>query len=418
MSDKSEKNPIVSLVSKENWKELSTHFGDSAEYSLIRGIDPVKNGIKALKKYSGGIYLVDLSFGKQFALQLIDDLIQQYPEMPIIAILESSQIDLIQSVSLAGARSFILKPFTNKNLFETVTRVLELQLRLSEATKPTNISLTDVPIGNQTISVFSPRGGVGCTTIASNLAISILDRTKDKVLIIDGKSYFGHLDVIFNLKSNNTIADLIPHAEELDNRLINDVVVKHASGVHILKGPNQFSSSKELKPKALYNLLVSLQKVFPFIIVDTGSSLTENTVTYLDFSKKIIVPINPDMNSLRDGREFSNIATSMLAYPKKKIMFIINNYDIRGGINLQYLESALAEKSISKIPSKIGKVNRSINRGVPILIKDKKGDFGQSIYDFTDKLIATLKSDGTDIEMTTQYQSSTNDILSQSSRLG
>ena len=74
--------------------------------------------------------------------------------------------------------------------------------------------------------------------------------------MLGGKLFFGHLGLMLNLRTNNSIADLIPHAAQLDDALIRDVVVEHVSGIHVLMEPFNFQVAQGIRPQELFNILV------------------------------------------------------------------------------------------------------------------------------------------------------------------
>ena len=103
-----------------------------------------------------------------------------------------------QQTTLAGARAFIVQPFTQVNLLSTLRRVRDLEARRSKLLSPPAASSAEKAQPVRTLAVFSPRGGVGCSTVAVNLAVALHEETGARVLLLEGKLFFGHLDVLLN----------------------------------------------------------------------------------------------------------------------------------------------------------------------------------------------------------------------------
>jgi pilus assembly protein CpaE len=101
-------------------------------------------------------------------------------------------------------------------------------------------------------------------------------------LLLEGKLFFGHLDVLLNLRTHNTLADLVPHANALDEGLVRDVVAEHVSGIEVLLGPADLQIAQGIRPQDLFAVISSLQRYYDYIVIDAGSLLNDNIVTLLD----------------------------------------------------------------------------------------------------------------------------------------
>ncbi|MCH7662382.1 MAG: AAA family ATPase [Chloroflexi bacterium] len=243
-----------------------------------------------------------------------------------------------------------------------------------------------------TFAVFSPRGGVGCSTIATNLALSIMENASKNVLLFDGKQYFGHADVMLNLRTRNSIVDLIPHSNNLDEGLVSDVVLEHVSGLKVLLSPPSIQVAQGIRPEDIYNIMVAVQRMYDYVVLDGGNALSENTVTMLDSAFRILLVLQPDLASLRDARQFLEISHS-LGYPNEKILLVLNEADIKGGVKSADIESALQRKLFATIPSESAIALRSINRGIPVNIRYPKSEITKSINKIANSLISLVEKE-------------------------
>jgi len=113
------------------------------------------------------------------------------------------------------------------------------------------------------------------------------------------------------------MADLLPHASSLDDALINDVVIEHGSGIHVLLGPSNVNVAQGIRPDDLYAVLMGLHRAFDFMVIDAGSSLSENIVTFLDLADRILLVTTPDLASLRDSSRFMQISHPSPTHQRK-----------------------------------------------------------------------------------------------------
>ncbi len=349
-------------------QQITAALGSQQEFDLIDTFSSQEKLVREVRAAEPEIVLIDHELGGAPTLDFIDELALQLPDASIVAILPGDDPQKAQQVMLAGARAFLIHPFTQVNLLSTLRRVRDLETRRiqTQAVKQASAAENQRPM--RTLAVFSPRGGSGCSTVAVNLALALQEETGQHILLLEGKLFFGHLGVMLNLRAQNSIADLIPHSSHLDEGLVHDVVAEHVSGIDVLLAPTDFQVAQGIRSDDLYNIFSTLQRLYDFIIVDAGSSLSENTVTLLDASDKILLVANPDLASLHDISRFYGISQS-LAYPAEKMLIVLNRAGMPGGIRNRDIENTLHFPLFTSIPSDDANAVRSLNRGVPLLFK-------------------------------------------------
>lgn len=381
-------------------------------YMVMQVPDTDENIMDVIYRIDPDYILLDFNYTETDALALIDSVTMQFPEVVVIALLPQGQLAETNNVILAGARAFMLQPFTQAELLNTLSRVKELVAR-------TVVVKTEQPVqqplvrSRGTFVVFSPRGGAGCTSVAINLALAMFEQLKEEVLLMDGKLLFGHLDLMLNLRTQNSIAELISHMGGLDEGLIRDVVADHVSGLQVLPAPPLISSAQGIRAEDLYNLLMDLQTVYPNIIIDSGNFLNENAVTYMDAANKVILVINPEIASLRDASQFFDVCRT-LSYPKDKILVLVNQYDKREGLSLDDIEKSLQVEVFGTIPWDRRTALTSINRGIPVTLQRSNSSLRKAYHEVAQKLRKYLELKPPD----TGSLRRGSDVLSKSSRLG
>jgi len=371
------KNPSISETTYSALSKVKT-------LKLIEKKVTLKNLFPVIIDTQPDVILLDFEFC-QHPFELEDKILSDYPKSTIVAILPESKTGNSDRVVLSGARAFIQYPFQSDELVITILRVLELSQHNYAHSSPAPSSDTYVN-SKGTFTVFSPKGGSGCTTIATNLAISLHKTLKEDVLLIDGKLLFGHVALYLNLHTGSSITDLITHADMLDKRLINQVVVQHVSGIHVLPSPNSIVEGQGIRPESLFKVLQGLRQVYRYIIIDGGNNLNENAVTYMDFSDKILLVLNSDLASMRDVRQFVDISAT-LSYPKEKILLILNLTGRKADVQKEQIEDILKLKVFGEIPADENLALSSLNEGVPILMKKPRHRISRAFFDITKELV-------------------------------
>ncbi|MGW8249717.1 MAG: AAA family ATPase [Anaerolineales bacterium] len=397
-------------------QQITSAINSQDEFLLVDVLSTPERLAREIGAAQPDIVLMDHRLNEQPTMDMVDDLAMQFPEVALIAMLPDNDPVQIQQVMLAGARAFLIQPFTQINLLSTMRRVRDLEGRRlqSLAVKTASVSENSRPL--KSITVFSPRGGVGCSTIATNLALALYEASGQRVLLLEGKLFFGHLDVILNLRTHNTIADLIPHINALDEGLISDVVVRHGSGIHVLLGPNNIQIAQGIRPDDLYKVFIGLQRYYDYVIIDGGSSLTENVVTLMDSADKILLVTTPDLAALHDTSRFVQVSKT-LAYPDDKLMIVLNRAGLVGGVKTKDIETALHHQVYAHVPDDPANALRSLNRGIPMLVRYPRSHASKAIKQIADKLTVMQTAEQVRLEVPGSDRVQ-HEMLLASSRLG
>ena len=368
-------------------QQVKSAVNSDPEFRLVAELDSMENASQRVYAAAPDIILVDHRIAGQPSLDLVDELTLRYPDIPIVALLEGDDGHLAQQYLLAGARTFMIKPFTQASLLSTLRRIRELEAR-RKAAQPVEQSGHLAETGPlQILTVYSPRGGVGCSTIAINLAVALYDRLDVRVLLMEGKMTFGHLGLMLNFRPQNTIADLIPHAAALDNGLVEEVVSQHASGIQVLLSSPDLNVGQGIRANDLYSVIKAVSNAFDIIVINAGSHLDDNTVTLMDVADRVLLITTPDLASLHDASRFIQLAQP-LGFPPDKVLTVLNRAGIKGGIKIREIEAALHQPLFGRIAEGDAGVIRSLNRGVPIVYGSSRSAVSRDIRALAGKLSA------------------------------
>jgi pilus assembly protein CpaE len=387
------------------------------EFELVGSIHSSDRLTREVRGLNPGLILIEYLLAGEPTLDLIDDLVSQFPNVSVVAILPGDNPLQAQQTVMSGARSFIFHPFTQMNLLNTLRRTCDLEERHRSSMPESPAASVGTARPVRTVTVFSPRGGAGSTTIALNLALSIYEQTGERVLLMEGKLSFGHLDLMLNIRPHNTLADLIPHAARLDEALIHDVAIRHASGIYVLLAPTSLQVAQGIRPDDLYNVFLGLQKHYDYLVVDGGSSLNENTVTLMDSSDRIMLIANPELAALHDVSRFIQLSRS-LSYSPEKILMVLNRGGMEGGVKPKEIETAMHQPLFAVIPDDAPKAVRSLNQGVPLLFKYPRSPIAKALSGLGKSLLGLSTTSAPVGAPARMADSSHREALLASSRLG
>lgn len=406
---------IVVSENQDLFNDILAALHNENEFLVLKQLKDKQEILAEVAKFQPEILLVDFLLFKEKTYAFIDKIASQYPAVAIVVTLPESEVHFSDKVILSGARAFILYPFARKNLLTTLRRVVEL-LKRNFPNLPTLETSAAVSVKpRNTFTVFSPKGGAGCSSIAVNLAIGLRQLNKESILLVDGKHLFGHIALMLNLRTGNSITDLISHAGMLDKQLINQVVVDHISGIRVLPSPSTVTEAQGIRPEDLYRVITELQSVFSTIIIDGGNFLQENTITYMDASERIIAIINPNLASIRDFRQFLDLCTS-LSYPSEKIMLVLNNIGHKSDIQKEEIEKILKTKVLCEIPADENFALGAINEGVPMILKNPRHPVSKAIQNLASIVRNEINEMNTAYSMT--ESGAVKEMLRKTSKLG
>ena len=348
-----------------------------------------REGIQLSKEYKPNVVLMDINMPDMDGIQATEVIVKEVPIAQIIIVSVNSDTDYLRRAMLAGARDFLSKPPSADELINTIRRLGEMSRQREQmiaAAPPTTAAGGARRPGQEgrIITVYSPKGGVGCTTIATNLAIA-LHSDDSKVLVVDANLQFGDIGVFFNLKGKHSLVSLIARAEEMEDDFTQSVLIAHSSGVKVILGPPTPEDAELVTPSALKKVLEHVREGFAYVIVDTSAVLREVEIALFDISDRIILVASPDIPSLANVKKFFDLAVK-LEYPPDKTILIMNKVDKRGGISPASVEETLKHPIKGQILIDEKTVLTAINSGVPFITGPKNLPPVQGILDLAQKL--------------------------------
>jgi pilus assembly protein CpaE len=324
-----------------------------------------------------------------------DALREVVPFAQVIILSINDQVEYMRRAMLAGARDFISKPPSSEELISTIRivskRAHEERKRLAKRVVPAETAATSgryaapkMPEG-KLLAIYSAKGGVGCTSIATNLAIG-LNSDETPAVLVDTSLQFGDVSVFLNLQVKNSLADLASRVGELDPDIVDDVLIRHESGLHVLPAPPRPEMADEVQADQIRRVLQYLRENYAYVIVDTSSTMDDVTLAVLDVADAVLTVATPEIPAIKDVRLLFDLLTA-LEFPKEKVLFVLNRTDKRTGITAKTVSENLKHSVDGDIPVDERTMTMSINKGVPILLTDKSSPVAKAMLD----LLATVK---------------------------
>jgi pilus assembly protein CpaE len=396
---------IVDDVSetRENVRKLLQFESDVDVVGVAR---TGKEAIQLSMEFNPDVVLMDINMPDMDGISATEAIRSKQPAVQVVILSVQSDQNYMRRAMLAGARDFLTKPPMGDELISAIRRAGAMaqterskSAQIHAAIPTMNISGVVAGFGGpkgKIVTVYSPKGGAGCTTIAVNLALT-LHNEDTRVALVDGNLQFGDVAVFVNEQGKNTITDLAPRAEELDPEIVEEVMVKHSSsGLHILAAPSRPEFAEKVSSSQFSRVLEYLRQLYAYVVVDTSSYLTDITLAAIDVSDLIVLVTTQDIPAIKNCRLFLDLLQTM-GVERERILFTMNRFDKRINISPERVAENLKQEVSSVIPLDEQTVTKAVNRGVPFVIDSKNQPASRGIFSLAESVrarVTALESSG------------------------
>jgi pilus assembly protein CpaE len=263
-----------------------------------------------------------------------------------------------------GIHGVLSMPFSG---FDLMTRIAQVRKDF-EAHQATGTS--------RVLSVFSPKGGVGKTTIAFNLAVA-MGQLDQRTVLVDGSVQFGDLRALLKVPADApSILDL--PTDRIAESDLGDVLWRDPSGIDILLAPPRIEMAEMLTARDIEKILSLLRRVYGSIVIDMSSQLNDINLAFLDASDAIVEIVTYDSTTIHSTIAIADTFRA-IGYPASKVRYLINRADSAGGIDPGDLERALGRVPEHRVVSDGRLVVQSNNEGVPFVLANPAAQISQDL---------------------------------------
>jgi len=367
-------NMIIIDSDYDSREELKFLLEQFHQINIIGEFDNILSGHAAAIQDKPEIVFIDLSENIDLGLEIIEKITYKNKNCVILVSSEDVNTDLVLKAMRAGAREFLPKPVMIEDLSASLKKA-KLLLENNEGNT----------IG-QIISIFSNKGGIGKTTIATNLALKIAELSEKRVCLVDLNLQLGDVTTFLDVNPSFDISYVVTHLSRIDESFLLSSLEKYKdTELYILADPPNVEQAEEISSEDITSVLSMLKEMFAYVIVDTSSSFDIKTLTCLDISDTIILVSMVNLPSIRNCQRCMDLF-QRLEYKSDKIKLIVNRFNEEEEISINDVEDALGHDVFWKIPNSYFSVMSAINKGVPISIIDPDSNIDISFTELAAKL--------------------------------
>ena len=323
-----------------------------------------------------GLY-VDLSGDPEKALGWIEALAEPKP-----SVLAGGPAD--PQLILRAMRCGVLAYFPEHRFDEELTRVA---LRLQE-----QAALAAPPKAGHAVAVVGAKGGVGCTTVACELAASLAKEGRS-VALLDARAYFGDVALHLDFAPSYTLADVAERADDLDGAFLATVAQPHeASGVHVVAAPANPEEADGIQASHVQRALELLRGEFDFVVADLPRITEEAALQCLDKSDLVVLVTTSDVPSLVRAKQTLALL-DQLGHGGEKVRVLANRSNRPGMLAGEDPLQAVGIQPAAYVPCDAGAMEESLASGRPVSVAAPKGKVGSAFAGLAGEIVERFGAD-------------------------
>jgi pilus assembly protein CpaE len=367
----------------ETRDHLTKLLGFETDIEVIGSAASGREAIQMAGKLHPDVVLMDINMPDMDGIAATEQLASSAPNTAVVMMSVQGEADYLRRSMLAGAREFLVKPFSSDELTASIRQVSSREREKASRIKvamPISTNGTGAAVeGGQIVAIFSPKGGVGRTTLAVNLAVAAATELNKRVVVMDASFQFGDVGVLFNLNpKSNSIADLIPVLEQGEIDSIDTFVQVHSSGVRVLLAPPTPEMAEMITTAGVKQTLEVLRRNYDLVVVDCTAFFNDTTLAILDAADVILTMLTLEITSIKNMRLFLEVA-EQLGYESGKVRLVLNRADSTLGIRVTDVETSIGRKVDETIVSDGRSVVYALNRGIPFFISNREAQVSLDI---------------------------------------
>ncbi len=379
------RNPEIVTVDPDLGSRADTKRAvQLAHFTVVGEAGYGVEAVTVAKERPGDVFLVAVEEPVALALQTIEQLADAVPNAPTIVYSSLADAQSVRRAMVSGARDYLIKPVKPEDLSRAVYGVLEQEERKrlrADGTSP------EVTARGTVITVFGAKGGIGKTTISTNLATTLAKMTGANVCLLDMDTRFGDVAIMMDVAVEASIADVARKIDDINRDNIKDYLVKHYSGVSILPAPLHPTEWRNMTPQHIEKIVELLAQTHDYVVIDTPGTFNELIAATLELANLILLVTSMDIASIKD----TALALEMLraaGVSEDKVKLTINHSTAANSLREEDVSRVLEYDVFWRIPHDLS-VASSTQLGQPIVIAKPYARVSRSIIDLAHALTGT-----------------------------
>ncbi len=357
----------------------ATLNGDLRRWDVAHGEVTPDGLLQQLANSSPDVVAIGPDLETDDALALARELEQTRPEISVLLVSEPTP-ELWQHALRAGVRDVVAPDAVDADLRTAFERTMEVAARR----RHNLVGDTDGPgSAGRIISVLSPKGGSGKTTVSSNLAVGLAMAEPNQVAIVDLDLQFGDVAASLGLSPQHTLVDAVRAPGELDGMALKSFLSSHHSDLWALCGPESPAEGEDVTADQAKQVVEKLADEFRYVVVDTGAGLDEHTLSAVEASTDLVLVCAMDVTSVQSLRK-EIAALDQLGMTHQRRHLVINRADSKVGLDLRDVEASI-DMPVDVAVSSSRAVPLSLNQGLPVIASETRSQVARQFAQLVER---------------------------------
>ncbi len=334
---------------------IKLYLQEFEKFSFLASTPDFSKAYEALKELRTSLVIVDISEYQEQALNFVSKVTAEIPNCRAIVLSDRPNVDLVIRAMRIGASDFVSFPVIKDEFFS----ILEKHYLDMSGQKPKKSKC-------RVISVYSNKGGIGKTSVATNLSLELAKITKENVALIDLNFQMGDVTTFLDLKPSFNISYMLQNLDKINEDFLLSTLERYRNtSLYVLADPPYFKQIDNISVKDISKLFELLRDVFSYIVVDMSNALDSRTMQILENSDLVLFVSIVNLPALRNCQRCLELFEKS-GFSDDKIQILINRYMENDEINADDVEEVLGKKVYWKIPNNYFTMMSAINKGVPV----------------------------------------------------
>lgn len=331
-------------------------------------------GYKFVRENKIPVVLFSMTEEKELCYKIIKKLFDI--GVNVIALSEDYTTSNIIQLLRSGAKDFVSKPVLSKDLLVAIVKCTQEDVKVLKK--------------SQIISVFSNKGGVGKTAIATNLAYEFARLSREKVALVDLNLPIGDITTFLDIKPIVDISEIINNNTTSEKNLVFEACQQYKdSTLYVLAEPPHIEQSRNLTPNQIVKLFNDLREKFSYIVVDMGTNVDKLNMSILEQSDIVLLVTVINLPLIRNCQRCLDLFSN-LEFPDEKVKVIVNRYLENDEITVEDVEKALNKQVYWKVPNNYFTIMSSINKAIPVSEVNENSNITESFTMLASKMTDDL----------------------------
>ncbi|KKM11857.1 hypothetical protein SY88_06650 [Clostridiales bacterium PH28_bin88] len=341
------------------------------------------------------VVLMDVNMPVMDGIAATEQISLRVPQVATIIVSIQGEHEYLKKAMVAGAREYLVKPLNSHELAAAIRNVYQMETCRHQA-HGKGVVANKRPREGRMVVVFSPKGGVGKTTVATNTGIALAQAKAGKVALVDLDLQFGDVGLMLNLIAKRNIGELVREEEQLDTELVESYLVPHFSGLRVMVGPDSPQDAELVTAERVKRVLSLVRQSVDWMVVDTAPGLNDICLDVLEASDHILMLVTPDLAAVKSVRVCLQLMESLNLRDKTRV--VLNRANMRLGLKAGDVEKGLGCAVWKQVPNDEAVVIEAVNKGVPFVLSHGSAPISESIRALVGGLIEGEQVPATGVE--------------------